>query len=220
MILTLGVAADANIVIFERIKEEYRAGKSVRAAIAAGYAQGLRDDRRRERRHRDHRARPLRSSRPRACKGFALMLLIGTADLDADRGRRDARDPRAARAASSWFDNPRLMGAEGELPTWLRRDFIGRRNRWFAISGVVVVLSIGAIAINGLNLGIDFEGGTQITLTDAARRSRSSEVRAAGGDGSARAAAQIQGAGDALAGGRYKEFRIRTERSRRPSRRA
>ncbi len=41
MVLTLGVAADANIVIFERIKEECRAGKSVRAAIAAGYAKGF-----------------------------------------------------------------------------------------------------------------------------------------------------------------------------------
>ncbi len=60
LILTIGVAADANVVIFERIKEEVRAGKSVRAAIAAGYQQGLPHDRRRERRHGDHRARPVR----------------------------------------------------------------------------------------------------------------------------------------------------------------
>src|SRR5215208_4372233 len=41
VILTIGVAADANIVIFERIKEESRAGKSVRAAVSAGYAKGF-----------------------------------------------------------------------------------------------------------------------------------------------------------------------------------
>ena len=41
LILTIGVAADANIVIFERIKEEVRAGKSVRAAIATGYRKGF-----------------------------------------------------------------------------------------------------------------------------------------------------------------------------------
>ena len=41
LILTIGVAADANVVIFERIKEEVRAGKSVRAAISAGYAKGF-----------------------------------------------------------------------------------------------------------------------------------------------------------------------------------
>src|SRR5581483_3505057 len=37
MILPIGVAADANVGVFERIKEEVRAGKSVRAAISAGY---------------------------------------------------------------------------------------------------------------------------------------------------------------------------------------
>ena len=51
LILTIGVAADANVVIFERIKEEARAGKSVRAAISAGLPEGLPDDHRRERRH-------------------------------------------------------------------------------------------------------------------------------------------------------------------------
>ncbi len=41
LILTIGVAADANVVVFERIKEEVRAGKSVRAAISTGYAKGF-----------------------------------------------------------------------------------------------------------------------------------------------------------------------------------
>src|SRR3954447_20963528 len=41
LILTIGVAADANIVIFERVKEEIRAGRSVPAGIAAGYKKGL-----------------------------------------------------------------------------------------------------------------------------------------------------------------------------------
>src|SRR4029079_17598502 len=41
IILTIGVAADANVVIFEGIKEEVRSGKSVRAAISAGYAKGF-----------------------------------------------------------------------------------------------------------------------------------------------------------------------------------
>ena len=41
MILTIGVAADANVVIFERIKEEVRLGKTVRAAISSGYTKGF-----------------------------------------------------------------------------------------------------------------------------------------------------------------------------------
>jgi protein-export membrane protein SecD len=42
MILTIGVAADANVVIFERIKEEVRRGKTVRTAVSAGYGRGFR----------------------------------------------------------------------------------------------------------------------------------------------------------------------------------
>ena len=41
LILTIGVAADANIVIFERVKEEIRAGRSIRTGIATGYKKGL-----------------------------------------------------------------------------------------------------------------------------------------------------------------------------------
>ena len=41
LMLTIGVAADANIVIFERVKEEIRAGRSIRQGIAIGYRKGL-----------------------------------------------------------------------------------------------------------------------------------------------------------------------------------
>ena len=207
MILTLGVAADANIVIFERVKEEYRAGKSVRAAIAAGYGKGF--------------ATIIDANVVTAItatilflvatagvKGFALMLLIGTL-MSLLTAVAATRAILGLLGGFKWFDNPRLMGAEGEPPAWIRRDFIGMRNRWFAMSGVIMVISVGALAVNGLNLGIDFEGGTQITLTtpqpvslDAVRAQAAKT-----GQGSA----QIQGAGEALAGDTYKEFRIRTD---------
>src|SRR4029450_1288700 len=74
LILTIGVAADANVVIFERIKEEVRAGKSVRAAISAGYSKGF---------HTNVvpaiPPRVLFTVATASVKGFALMLLIGTA---------------------------------------------------------------------------------------------------------------------------------------------
>lgn len=41
MILTVGVAADANVVIFERIKEEVRRGKTIRSAVSSGYSKGF-----------------------------------------------------------------------------------------------------------------------------------------------------------------------------------
>ena len=77
LILTIGVAADANVVVFERIKEEVRSGKSVRAAIGAGYAKGF---------HTILDANAvtaitalvLFAVATAGVKGFALMLLIGT----------------------------------------------------------------------------------------------------------------------------------------------
>ena len=53
------------------------------------------------------------------------------------------------------------MGATASaFPCWLRWDYIGRRKIWFEISATVVGLSLLTIAINGLNPGIDFRGGT------------------------------------------------------------
>ena len=207
IILTLGVAADANIVIFERVKEEYRAGKSVRAAIAAGYGKGFATI-------IDANvvtaitAMVLFLVATAGVKGFALMLLIGTL-MSLLTAVAATRAILGLLAGFKWFDNPKLMGAEGEPPTWIRRDFIGLRNRWFAISGAVVVISIAAIAINGLNLGIDFEGGTKVTFTTpqaVALEDVRAEARKLGEGG-----AQILGRGTAVGGDSYREFQIQTE---------
>ncbi|MCP9486538.1 MAG: protein translocase subunit SecD [Gaiellaceae bacterium MAG52_C11] len=207
IILTLGVAADANVVIFERVKEEYRAGKSVRAAIAAGYGKGF--------------ATIVDANVVTAItaivlflvatagvKGFALMLLIGTI-MSLLTAVAATRAILGLLAGFKWFDNPRLMGAEGEPPKWIRRDFVGLRNRWFAISGVVLLLSLGAIVLNGLNLGIDFEGGTKVTFTTP-QPVALEDVRSAAVDldlGSA----QIQGRGTVAPGDSYGEFQLQTE---------
>ena len=145
-------------------------------------------------------------------KGFALMLLIGTA-ISLLTAVAATRAILGLLAGFKWFDNPKLMGAQGEPPRWIRRDFVGLRNRWFAISGVVLLISLGAIAVKGLNLGIDFDGGTQITMTTpkapappvslSAVRGKAAEV----GQGNA----QIFGVGTKTGAENYREFRIRTE---------
>jgi SecD/SecF fusion protein len=101
------------------------------------------------------------------------------------------------------------MGATGQgVASWLRVDFIGKRRIWFAISGVVVALSLAALAVKGLNLGIDFQGGTQITFRTPEPTSLQSvrEEAAKIGQGSA----VIQGRGQS-SGDRYQNFQIRTE---------
>jgi SecD/SecF fusion protein len=207
LILTIGVAADANVVIFERIKEEVRAGKSVRAAIAAGYSKGF------------HTivdanvvtaitALVLFSVATASVKGFALMLLIGTA-ISMVTAIAATRALLGLLAGFSWFDNPRFMGASGQQGAkWLQIDFMGRRFVWLAISGAVVAIAIGSLAAKGLNLGIDFKGGTQINFQTTQPRSLE-EVRSAAGQ-LGQSSAVIQGRGNAV-GGDYSRFQIRTE---------
>ena len=66
MILTIGVAADANVVIFERIKEEMRNGRTVRSAINTGYSRGIQDHPRRQRSDPAHGSGACSCSRPRS----------------------------------------------------------------------------------------------------------------------------------------------------------
>ncbi len=207
LVLTFGVAADANIVIFERIKEEVRAGKSMRASIAQGYRKGFATI-------IDANvvtaitAMVLFTVATASVRGFALMLLIGTA-LSLLTAVVATRAILALLGGFGWLDNPRLMGATGEgLPRWLRIDYIGRRRLWFVISGVAVALSILAISLQGLNLGIDFKGGTQVsfrTPQPTALEQVRSEAAKIG-----QAGAVIQGRGTSV-DGKYTSFQIRTE---------
>ena len=78
-VLSVGMAVDANILIFERTKEELRAGKTLIAATEAGFNQGLELDLRLQRVEHDHRRRSCTSCGSSTVKGFALVLIIGVA---------------------------------------------------------------------------------------------------------------------------------------------
>ena len=94
------------------------------------------------------------------------------------------------------------------IPRWLRLDYIGRRHIWFAFSGIVVAISIAAILFKGLNLGIDFKGGTQLSFRTPEPTSLE-EVRSQAAQ-IGQQGAVIQGRGRS-ADGRYTNFQIRTE---------
>ena len=75
-------------------------------------------------------------------------------------------------AGFRWFDNPRFMGAEGQQTAkWLQIDFMKYRNVWFGVSGAIIVAGVIALGFSGLNLGIDFKGGTKITINTSQPRS-------------------------------------------------
>jgi SecD/SecF fusion protein len=207
LILTIGVAADANVVIFERIKEEVRAGKSARAAIATGYQKGF------------HTivdanvvtaitALVLFAVATAQVKGFALMLLIGTA-VSLVTAVAATRAMLGLLAGFRWFDNPSFMGASHtQRGRWLQIDFMARRFLWLTISAIVVAVCVIAISVKGLNLGIDFRGGTQISFKTpqyVAIDKVRNQTAAIGHTN-----AVIQGRGSSR-GDSYKNFQIRTE---------
>jgi SecD/SecF fusion protein len=208
LILTIGVAADANVVVFERIKEEVRSGKSVRAAIAAGYAKGF------------HTiidanvvtaitALVLFAVATAQVKGFALMLLIGTV-ISLVTAVAATRAMLGLLGGFRWFSNPRFMGAHGQQTAkWLQIDFMRRRYLWFAISGAILVIGFGALAVRGLNLGIDFKGGSQLTFKTPVAHT-TGDVRAVMKT-EGYADAVIQGRGTAVNGDQYKTFQVRTK---------
>ena len=210
LVLTLGVAADANIVIFERIKEEVRAGRSVRAAIQTGYTKGFATI-------VDANvvtaitALVLFAVATASVRGFALMLLVGTA-MSMLTAVLATRAFLAVLAGFELLESPKIMGAAGGgIPRWLKLDYIGRRNTWFAISAAAVLISLGAIGVKGLNLGIDFRGGTQVTFTTPQPVSLEVVREEAGRIGHADAQIQGRGAASGPSGDAYRDFSLRTE---------
>jgi SecD/SecF fusion protein len=207
MILAIGVAADANIVIFERIKEEAAARKSIRAAVAHGYKKGFATI-------VDANvvtaitALILFAVATGGVRGFAFMLLLGTG-LSIVTAVFATRALLGLLAGFKWFDNPKFMGAESQkMARWQMFDAVGKRRIWFTIAGVLITLSIGSLIFKGLNLGIDFRGGTQMTFVTE-QPAAISDVR----DEAAKfdlGDAVIQGRGDEV-DGKFEEFQIKAE---------
>ena len=210
LILTIGVAADANVVIFERIKEEVRSGRSIRGAISAGYQRGF---------HTIVDANVvtcitafvLFAAATAQVKGFALMLLLGTV-ISLVTAVAATRAMLGLLAGFRWFDNPRFMGATGQtISDWQRIDVCGpkRRRIWLTAATIAILLSVVVIAVKGLNLGIDFKGGTQVTFKTTAPTALSKVRDEMGKIG--KSDAVVQGRGTSPGGDRYTSFQIRTK---------
>ena len=133
LILTIGVAADANIVIFERIKEEARAGRSMPVRDRPGLPQGHRDDRRRERDHPVHGVHPLRA-RDRGRQGVRV---------HARASARSSRcSPRCCSRRRSWARS----GARGSCTRRARWAPARSGSRWhfdFSGASALVLLDLG-----------------------------------------------------------------------------
>ena len=156
IVLTIGMAVDANVIIFERIREELRLGKGLRAAIVDGYKNsnsaiidanvttlivGI----------------ILFAFGTGPIRGFATTLIIGIltslfsalfiSRLVFER-RLDKKKEFAfsTKTTANWYTN-------------INFDFLRKRKVAYGVSAVVIAIGLFSLFTKGLNLGVDFEGG-------------------------------------------------------------
>ena len=162
LILTLGVAADANIVIFERVKEEVRAGRSVSAGLAAGYKKGFSTI-------VDANIVTLLVAfilfilATAGVKGFAFVLGIGTM-LSLFTAVLATQAIILSLRGSKILSSRSALGA-GHAKHKITFDFMGASKWFFSVSGVILLIGALAIAGKGINFGIDFESGARYTAS-------------------------------------------------------
>jgi SecD/SecF fusion protein len=172
LILTIGVAADANIVIFERVKEEVRAGRTIPAAIAQGYKRGLSSI-------IDANVVTLMTAfilfvlATAGVKGFAFTLGVGT--IVSLLTAVVATQAALGTLGTSRLSSPAMLGVSGKERNWTF-DFMGASKIFFTISGVILLVGALSIGGKGLNFGIDFTSGTRI-VTAVGQPTTENQVR-------------------------------------------
>jgi SecD/SecF fusion protein len=161
LVLTIGVAADSNIVIFERIKEEVRAGRSMSSAIAAGYRRGIATI-------IDANVVTLLTAfvlfvlATAGVKGFAFVLGIGTI-VSLLTAVVFTQALLGSMSRTRLLRSPSALGSSGQGLRW-HFDFMGASRWFFSVSGVILLIGAFALATKQLNLGIDFESGTRVEV--------------------------------------------------------
>ncbi|MEK6327598.1 MAG: protein translocase subunit SecD [Actinomycetota bacterium] len=162
LILTIGVAADANVVIFERIKEEARAGRSMLSAIGQGYRKGIATI-------VDANVITLFTAfilfvlATAGVKGFAFTLGVGTI-VSLLTAVLFTQAILGSLGRSRILRSPRALGAGPQRVRW-NFDFSGASRWFFSISGVILAIGAISLATKQLNLGIDFTSGAKVTAS-------------------------------------------------------
>ncbi len=158
-VLTIGTAVDANVLIYERIREERRRGRSIVQAVEFGYKEASRTIFEANVTHAIAGGIMLAlGSGP--VKGFAIVLLIGiaTSVFTAVTFTR--------MLAAHWLRKQRptdiKLGIMRIVPDDTNIGFVAMRKWAFALTALLTVLAVGAVGAKHLNLGVDFVGGLMI----------------------------------------------------------
>ena len=156
IVLTLGMAVDSNVIIFERIKEEVRNGKGLKLAIEEGYKNAY---------------SAIIDGNVTTLITGVILIILGTGPV------HSFAVTLCVGILTSLFTSifisrlifARMLEKEKDITfstnatrNFLQNtnfDFIDFRKTAFIIAGIFVVISVGSLAFRGLNLGIDFKGG-------------------------------------------------------------
>jgi SecD/SecF fusion protein len=199
-VLAIGMAVDANVLVFERMREEHRAGAGLRQALQRGFTKALGAI-------VDSNITTLLAAgllfflASGAVRGFGVTLSVGVlVSLFTALVVTRVLVELAVRAASV-RRRPRLLGLEGggRLATWLATrgpNLIARGRWWLTGSLVALLLAAAGLVVRGPNLGVEFTGGRLLEYrterpvdTDAARQALAEA-------GFPRAVVQASGDGD------------------------
>ncbi|MBO7544749.1 MAG: protein translocase subunit SecDF [Bacteroidales bacterium] len=200
LVLTLGMAVDANVIIYERIKEELAAGKGFSKAVADGYSNAYSAI-------IDGQLTTLLTGVILAIfgsgpvQGFATTLIIGiiTSVVTSIFITRIIIDDRIARGKTVSFSN----AVSRNFLKNTHADFLGARKWSYIVSGTLIAIAILSISIKGFTYGVDFTGGrTFVVRFDQAVTAE--QVRAA-------AEAEFEGAVEVKQFGGESQMKITTQ---------
>jgi SecD/SecF fusion protein len=161
IVLTIGMSVDANVLIYERIKEELNKGKGMKESINDGFSGALSSI-------LDANVTTLLTGiilyvfGTGPVKGFATTLMIGivTSLFSAIF---------ITRLLIEWYvrGNKTLTFNTNITKNWFKNvdvDFLRKRKMAYIISGTILIVGIGSLLTNGLNYGVDFKGGRTYTV--------------------------------------------------------
>lgn len=156
IVLTMGMAVDANVIIYERVKEELKAGKSVSVSVADGFKNAYSAI-------IDGNATTLITGivlfifGTGPVQGFATTLIIGiiTSLFCAIFITRLIFEAMLSKNRKVKFSNKLTENFLGNTKV----NFVGMRKYTYIVSAILFIVSIGSLATRGLNYGVDFSGG-------------------------------------------------------------
>ncbi|WP_107764632.1 protein translocase subunit SecD [Nocardioides terrigena] len=167
-VLAIGMAIDANVLVFERAREEYAAYPSagLRRALAVGFNKAWSAI-------IDSNVTTLLAAAllfilgSGPIKGFGVTLSIGViaSMISALVIARVLSELSVSNKAVERHPAVSGLGNIGRVRAWLDRsdfDIMGKRKMWLGISGAALVLAVSGIVTQGLNLGVEFSGGRQL----------------------------------------------------------